>query len=226
MAQTSEIVAILSGGISFRRMLFPTSLRYFFGGTFLWLNHFVLPSANKHRLEFEEVYIRNPFKISKKNLHMQVEPGYFVNFEFFYTTKKMAKNLPLNIGKMANSLRNFKPNAPHYDSVAQSWLLENYYVRNYTNEREYLRQGSELDTTFAFTPTDFGRRLNAASAMGYHELNEYIEKERIKGSDQNCFLPHREIQRTSYPFATYILTLIGVSIASRKQRGGTGCILH
>lgn len=79
-----------------------------------------------------------------------------------------------------------------------------------------------MDTLLTLKPSDFGQRLSVASTMGYNELNDFIEAERLKGSDKTVHYQIEKDQRSSYPFATYILTIIGVSIASRKSRGGIG----
>lgn len=58
MTSNSEIVAILSGGVSFRRLMWP----YFLGSTVVALvslgfNHYVIPKTNMKRLKFEHAYV-------------------------------------------------------------------------------------------------------------------------------------------------------------------------
>jgi lipopolysaccharide export system permease protein len=87
---------------------------------------------------------------------------------------------------------------------------------------ESIRKGAALDTTLSFTPKEFGRKDNTTGTMDYFELNDYITSERLKGADNIEFAEIEKYKRTAFPFATFILTLIGVSIASRKIRGGIG----
>ena len=87
---------------------------------------------------------------------------------------------------------------------------------------EYIRSGKKIDTTLAITPKEFGRKDNTIETMDYPELNKYIIAETLKGSDTTDVSKIEKYRRTAFPFATFILTLIGVSIASRKVRGGIG----
>ena len=112
-----------------------------------------------------------------------------------------------------------------FDSISGKWVIENYYIRHFSDSIETITRGTKIDTLLALKPSDFGQRISVASTMGYTELNDFIESERKKGSDQTVHYEIEKHQRTSYPFATYILTIIGVSIASRKNRGGIGAHL-
>ena len=82
--------------------------------------------------------------------------------------------------------------------------------------------GSNLDPILKIDPNDFARRINTVETMNFFELNEFIEKEKAKGSDNTAFYEIEKHKRFAFPFATFILTLIGVSLASRKVRGGIG----
>ena len=87
---------------------------------------------------------------------------------------------------------------------------------------EFVKKGETIDTTFAFTPKEFGRKDNTVGTMDYYELNDYIESEKLKGSDNIESYEIEKYRRSAFPFATFVLTLFGVSIASRKIRGGIG----
>lgn len=223
IAYQTEIIAILSSGVSFKRFLWP----YFLSATFLvvaslYLNHFQLPRANKERLQFEEDYIRNRFQITDKNIHREIEPGTIIYFESFNYQQQFGYQFSLEKwteGKLTYKLLADKATM---DST-NHWTINNYFIRTYdNNNNEHLRAGRRMDTIIPFTPADLGARVTVASALTTPELNEFIEREKLKGSDQVPFYELEKHQRTSMPFATYILTLIGVSIASRKVRGGIG----
>jgi lipopolysaccharide export system permease protein len=115
---------------------------------------------------------------------------------------------------MAESIR--------WDSTKKHWQINNYYIRNINGMDEYIKKGKLIDTTFDFTPAEFGRKDNTVETMDYTELTEYIEQERAKGSDNIESYEIEKYRRTAFPFATFILTIIGVSLASRKVRGGIG----
>jgi lipopolysaccharide export system permease protein len=102
------------------------------------------------------------------------------------------------------------------------WELTDYYEKNYAFPKAKLIHGRHKDTTFVYRIEEMAQRDNAAQALTYTELKNAIEREKLKGSK---LVPDFEIelhQRTAFPFATYILTLIGVSVASQKKRGGIG----
>ena len=225
MSGDTEIVAIISSGISFNRLLRP----FFMGATIiaglsLLLNHMVLPKANETRLEFEERFIRNPFNITAENMHREVNEGEIVYFKIYLSSRSEARNFSVENWDKENHRLEWKLTAAtaNYNDTTKVWKLKSWFIREYGEERDVLRHGAEMDTIFNFSPMDFAQRLNAASAMSYTELNEYIERERDKGSDKIAFFEIEKHQRTSYPLATYVLTLIGVCIASRKARGGIG----
>ncbi len=227
MAQRTEIVAIFASGVSFKRFLYP----YFIGATILvgvslYFTHYQLPIANATRLQFEEEYLNKQFRINDKNLHRQFEPNAIAYFESFSTINNVGYKFSIekwgNDGKLESKLL---ADRARYDSVSGKWEIENYYIRNFTDSLETIEKGKKLDTLLTLKPRDFGQRISVASTMGYRELSDFIDAERKKGSDKTVHYEIEKHQRTSYPFATYILTIIGVSIASRKSRGGIGADL-
>ncbi len=227
MAQRTEIVAILAGGVSFKRFLYP----YFIASSILvaislFFTHYQLPLANKNRLEFENEFIKKRYRIKDKNLHRQIGDGTIAYFQSFsadsyygskFSLEKWSEEGELTYKLLAERAR--------YDSITGHWEIINYYIREIDGEKENLTRGSKFDTILPLKPTDFGQRLNVASSMPTGELNKFIEEERKKGSDKTIHFEIEKHQRTSYPIATYILTIIGVSIASRKSRGGIGAHL-
>ena len=227
MAQRTEIVAILASGVSFRRFLFP----YFVGasilcGVSLYFTHYQLPIANKTRLAFEEQYLNKQFRIDDKNLHRQFSKNSIAYFQSFSTVNQIGYKFSLEQWNEEGRLTyKLLADRARYDSVSGMWNIENYYARQFTDAGEILRQGRTLDTLINLKPSDFGQRLNVASTMGNKELTDFIAAERLKGSDKTVHYEIEKHQRSSYPFATYILTVIGVAIASRKSRGGIGAHL-
>jgi lipopolysaccharide export system permease protein len=223
LASNSEIVAILSSGISFNRLLIP----YFIAASILaisswYLNHYVLPSANKTRLEFEENFIRNQFTYRGKDVHRQISPGEFIYFQTYNSSKDIGYKFSLEKWKDFKMYYKLNSSFIRWDSTMSKWSVEGYTVRTFNGLKETFKTGAKLDTVFSFTPKDFKRRINNTSMMTTPELDKYIEEETMRGSDNIPYYLIEKYQRTSYPFATYILTLIGVSIASRKVRGGIG----
>lgn len=224
MARNNEIVAILSSGVSFNRLLYP----FFISASILvalsvYLNHIVIPDANKVRLAFEEKYTRNPLRFEKINRMM--EPGHIVYFNFNHVDEEQKKYLEGFVlrkwekGKLKSSL--FAQRA-YNDTVSNKWQLHQYMIRYVGEFGDSIVMGHKLDTTLSFKASELGYRNNYASAMNYSELNDYIEQESQKGSSDVVNYEIEKHSRTAFPMATYVLTLIAVCIAGRKVRGGIG----
>lgn len=223
MASNTEIVAILSGGISFRRYLFP----YMLSATFiavlsLYLNNYVIPKANAKRLEFEEIYIRNKMQFSGQNVHLQDSPGTFVYFESFNLNDNVGYKFSLEKYRDGKMFYKLTSDIIRWDSLTKGWKLENYYERRFEGMKETLVFGAKKDTTLNVNIKQFASRINSIDAMDINELNAFIEDQKIKGSDEIAFYEIEKYQRSAYPFSTFILTIIGVAISSRKVRGGIG----
>jgi lipopolysaccharide export system permease protein len=109
-----------------------------------------------------------------------------------------------------------------FDTVTGTWHLFDAVLRDMTTEPETVLRREASDTLIALRPSDLGQRWETAMAMGWTEINAYIDAKQKQGDDSVMPYIIEKHQRTSYPFATYVFTLIGVSIASRKVRGGTG----
>ncbi len=223
MATRTEIVAILSSGVSYNRLLFP----YILSATViailsLYLNNFVIPHATKKQIAFEDKYIRNEYYNNDRNIHLQLSPGNYVYMERYSSDENIGYKFSIekfNKGKlyyklMAESIK--------WDSLKNNWVIQNYYIRYLNGMNEYIKKGTTIDTTFSFTTKEFGRKDNTVGTMDYFELNNFIDSEKLKGSDNIEVYEIEKYRRTAFPFATFVLTLIGVAIASRKIRGGIG----
>jgi lipopolysaccharide export system permease protein len=223
MASNTEIVAILASGVSFNRLLRPYLLSALFIAVIsLLLNYYVIPKANAKRLQFEEIYIRNKLQFTESNVHIQDSPGTFVYFEGFNNFEKIGYKFSLE--KFKGEKMYYKINADfiRWDSVKSMWSLHNYYERHFSGLDEKLAMGVKKDTVLNVSPREFASRLNIIEAMDINELNRFIADQKLKGSDEIAFYEVEKHRRASYPFATFILTIIGVAISSRKVRGGIG----
>ncbi len=224
MAYNSEIIAILSSGVSFRRMLWP----YFVAASVITifnflLGNYVIPHANGTRFKFEELYYhQGPQRFNDRNVHKQIEPGIFIYLEDYNTVNNFGRRFSIEKFEKGELVSKLMSQDIRWDSTARKWVIKNYYIRDYVNGKQILKQGTSIDTTLKITPEEFRRRDNAIEAMTLGELNKFIENQRMQGSSNvNALLVERN-KRISFPFSTFILTLIGVSVSSRKVRGGIG----
>lgn len=223
MATRTEIVAILSSGVSYTRLLFPYMLSAIVIALLsLYLNNFIIPHATKKRIRFEDEYVKNEFYNRDRNIHKQIAPNNYIYLESYSTMENTGYKF--SIEKFDNGHLTYKLMSERmvWDSTKQCWSINNYFIREINDKEERITKGTKLDTVLSFTPAEFGRKDNTIETMDYYELNEYIKTEHMKGSDNIEFFEIEKYRRISFPFATFVLTLIGVAIASRKVRGGIG----
>lgn len=223
MAGQTEIIAILNSGISFNRFLRP----YIISATVIaiasfYLNNWVIPHANLVRLQFENIYIKNPYVYRGRNIHRQIKPGEFVYFESYDNKANTGFMFSLEKFEEGKLVTKLMADRITWDSLTQKWNIENYTIRHINGMTEELKKGIRLDTVLSIHPSEFNRRMNFIEAMDFSELNTYIKEEKQRGSEVIPFYEVEKYRRTSYPFATFILTLIGVAISSKKVRGGVG----
>jgi len=223
LANDSEIIAMLSSGVSFMRLLVPYMVSAAVIAIFsLVLIHFIIPPANQVRLDFEETYMRSEFRNRDRNIHMQILPGTFVYMESYNNRYDIGQKFSLE--KFENGKLKYKLFADYikWDTTINKWKINQYYIREFDSIHETLHKGGILDTALAMFPADFSRRSNIVETMNYFQLNEFIRKEKMRGADNiETFLIEKH-KRFSFPFATFILTIIGISLASKKVRGGIG----
>lgn len=223
MAGNTEIIAILSSGISYRRLMRPYFISaLILAGLSFYINNYVIPKANKTRLAFEEKYYRNANRNYDRNIHRQVEPGLYMYMESYSVESDIGYKFSLERfdGKILKS--KLLSDYAQWDTVKNKWRVRNYVIHDYKGIQESIRTGTFLDTSLNIYPADFKTRANFIETMNLPELNEYIEKKKLQGVENIEQLMLYKYQRLTSPFAAFILTLIGVTLSSRKVRGGTG----
>ncbi|MCQ2168104.1 MAG: LptF/LptG family permease [Bacteroidales bacterium] len=223
MAANSEIIAILSGGISYQRMLVP----YLISAALIALlsmslSLWVIPRANETRTAFEERYVRaHPFKF--QDVHYQIAPGDFVYVESFSSWNNTAYKFTLETVRDNKLVSKLSAETAVWDSTFGGWHLNNYFIRNYTKGlKDNVKMGEKLDTVVALTVTDFYQNETTVETLPQRKLNELIATQKMRGDANIIFAQIEKHRRLALPFSAFILTIIGVSLSSRKKRGGTG----
>ena len=223
MANNTEIISILSSGVSFQRMMLPFIISAIIIGSLSFtLGNFIIPSANEDRLEFENTYIKNPYRNRDKNIHIQISPGNFVYMESYNSTKNIGYKFSMEMFLQGELKQKLFSNYVEWDSTSGKWNIHHYFIRTFDEMEEIIVEGRQLDTMINLHPNDFNERLNTVETMSYFKLNNYIAEERMKGSKNLVFHLIEKHKRIAFPFATIILTLIAVAFASSKVRGGIG----
>ncbi len=224
LASNSEIVAMLSGGISFNRLMYPYILSAALIAAFsLTLNLFIIPDANKTRLAFEDKYINGGrFYNTSRNIHYQISPGEFVYVESFSTWNNTAYRFTLETVNDNELVSKISAGSATWDSLTTGWKLSDYFIRNYDDNNETLQMGDELDTVIGLKLEDFYRRQNTVETLNYFELKDLIEMQQLRGDSMVKYSLIEKHTRFAMPFSAFILTIIGVSLSSKKRRGGIG----
>lgn len=224
LAQQSEIIAILSGGVSYFRFIRP----YFIASAILvavllFMSHVIVPRANRVKYDFEVAYLKAPLTVEDKFVHREIEPGTIAYFYSYRPATNTGENFALENWENGVLKKKIMGSHAHYDLEKKTWAIHNAQIRTFpTDSTEVLEIRERIDTTLALDEQDFALRAEISSAMTWTELNEFIEDQKLGGSGRVAQFEVEKYNRTASPFSIFVLTLIGVSIASRKQRGGIG----
>ncbi len=225
MAYQTEIIAILSSGVSFRRMMFPYFLGAAIIGAFSFiLGGYVIPPANKTRIKFENEYVKNRKAQGLEKIHMQIEPGIFVYMDKYRTYSGNGDYFSMEKYDGKELLSKISSRYAKFDTASGKWELKNYVQRDFINGIEHkISSGSKIDTLIAnITPKDFKEERKYFEMMTNAELDVYINEQKARGVGNLEEFLIEKYKRVASPFSAFILTLIGVSLASRKVRGGMG----
>ena len=225
LAYQTEIVAMLSGGMSFRRLMWP----YFISAmviTFvsLGLSLWIIPISQRKCVAFEQKHIvrRQRFQYDR-HIYRQVEPGTFLYIRGFSKSSSQASFLALEKYEGSFMRSTLEASEVKFDNETKRWTAQRYITRHFADDgHEKFEQHRNLDTLLNLDIVELGNLQMLIKTMNIVELNDFIDQQRAKGSDSIRQIEVEHHTRYSYPLGTFILTLIGVSLSSRKVRGGTG----
>ena len=222
MAYTSEIIAILSSGVSFRRFILPYMISALVIAIFSYtLGNYIIPPANKKRVDFRNTYISNRRASSGINIHRQLSPGVFIYMKTYNTTSDVGYKFTIEKFVDRKLVSKLTSDYIKWDRENKKWTIHNYMIRDIDGYNETLTTGSRIDTTLNMLPEDYRVVRNIVETMSLPRLNKEIEDLKLRGVNTTEFEIEKH-KRRSQPFSAFILTLIGVSLASRKVKGGLG----
>ena len=224
MASNSEIVAILSSGISFKRMLRPYLYgSLIFGLLLLVVGNFVIPKSNIQLKDFENKYIKTLKRSFYSNLHFQSTKGVQVYTESYdvneMTTYFFHQDTYNDNNELVDKLFADKM---IYDTNTHKWHALNMRHRTFDGDKETLDIYKECDMQLNLTPDDFNHAAQQITTMNSVELVKHIKKETIRGSGAVKNAKIELYQRLFNPISIIIMTFIGVAVSSHKRRGGLG----
>ena len=228
MANRSEIIAILSSGVSFSRFLRP----YMFGGllftAFLWwCNQYVLPPANQKWATFNSKYIdfnyggyQNTSTISNK--YFKLDSFSYAGIRYYDTINRNGSNFFIQRFKNTNLVYNLRAQSISWDTATRKWRLNSIIERKINGLHQEIKQIAEMKMNFNFKPRDLQVDEYMKDKLSTPELKEFINLEKLRGAEDVNTLLLEKNNRNANPVSVFILTVIGASIASRKIRGGSG----
>lgn len=223
MTQRSETIAILAGGVSFKRYLRPFIISSIVVGLFgLYLGNVLIPQANVQRIAFEKQYYRNKFNNTYLNIHIQTNDSTQVYVHHFDNHKNTGFLFTKEVFSGESVKKKISADMIVFDTVQRVWKMTNYFVRDVKGKQESLHRGADSIVDLeGLLPDDFNKILNQ-ELLNFTQLNQAIEREEIKGTSFARTLKIERYKRLFNPIAYIILTIIGVSLSCKKTRGGTG----
>ncbi len=222
LADHSEIIAMMSSGISFKRLMVPylVSATIIAIGTLL-LSLYVIPPANVKRIEYTNQWVKNKRVDFGDNIQLQVRPGVMAFMSRYDNTTKRGYRFTMEQFDGNRLVSRITANDVHYDSLGR-WTLNDYTVRKFEGLKETLTKGTKIDTLLNIDPRDFLIAKNDQEMLTSPELRRYINKQKARGVANLQQFELEYEKRFAMTAAAFILTVIGLSLSSRKVRGGMG----
>ena len=222
LADHSEIIAMLSSGISFKRLMVP----YLVSATIiaaltLVLALYVIPPANVKRIEYTNRWVKNKRVDYGDNIQLQVRPGVMAYLSRYDNTTKRGYRFTMEEFKGNKLVSRITAQDVRYDSLGR-WQLNEYGIRNFNSLKETYTKGRRLDTTLNIEPRDFLIAKNDQEMLTSPQLSNYINKQKARGVANLQQFELEYEKRYAMTAAAFILTVIGLSLSSRKVRGGMG----
>ena len=226
LADNSEIIAMKAAGMSFKRLLRPymVSAALIALMSFL-LGAYVIPKGNVARVYFENTYIKKKKITSVDNIQMKVDTGVVAYITHFDNKTKSGYGFSLDKFEDKKLVSHLTAQTIQYDTLSDrrySWTLRMYRIRTQEGMKEKIESGNKLDTIIMMEPTDFFYTNKQQETMTLPQLDEFIDKQTMRGASGVSTFEVEYHKRFAMPFAAFILTLIGVSLSCEKRKGGMG----
>ena len=229
LADNSEIIAMMSTGMSFKRLLRP----YMISATIIALTSFllgayVIPKGNIERVNFYNTYIHKKNITFADNVQLQVDTGVVAFISHFDNQTKTGYNFSLDKFVNKKLVSHLTARSIQYDTLADEryhWTIRGYRIRELKGMRERIVNGEKMDSLIMMEPSDFMYTKSQKETMTTPELREFIDKQKLRGASNVSTFEVEYYKRFATPFAAFILTLIGASISAQKRKGGMGLSL-
>ena len=227
LAENSEIIAMMSTGMSFRRLLRPYMISAAIIAFLTYgMGAYVIPKGNVTRLNFEDKYKKKKKTEYVRNVQVEVDSGVIAYMERYENYNKTAYRFSLDKFVDKKLVSHLTAKSATYDTTTvNKWTLKNYMIREMDGMKETITKGERLDSIIKMEPQDFLIMKGQQETMTSSELSAYIERQRRRGFANIKEFEIEYHKRIAMSFASFILTIIGVSLSSRKVKGGMGMYL-
>jgi len=228
LAARSEIIAMLANGVNFNRLLRPYLAGSLILGVILWLgNQYVIPKANEIRSNFQiKVIDKNSTYLAGMNnsnfYYLRVDTNTFVGLRYYDTTLKTANGFFLDKIKDNQVYYNLRSESIKWDTATRNWKVENAIERKINGLHEEIKQISSLHINLKVKPNELRKDDYLKDKLITPDLDHYIRMEELRGAEGLNTLKVERYRRDATPVSVIILTIIGVAVAARKPRGGSG----
>ena len=229
LAGNSEVIAMLSAGISFKRLLRPYMMScVFLSALSYYLSAYVIPHGTVIRQNFESMYKNKKKNTSAENVQLQVAPGVIAYIQPYANNMKRGNGFCLDKFLEKKLVTHLTATDVQYDTISDSkyhWTLSNWKLRQLKGLREHITSGARKDSVIQMEPTDLVYSKGQQETFTSPELKDYISKQIDRGSGNVVQYQVEYYKRIASSFASFILTIIGASLSARKRKGGMGVYL-
>lgn len=229
LAGNSEIIAMLSSGVSFRRLMRPYMIScVLIASVTFYLNSFVIPHGTVIRQNFESLYRNSKKNTSAENVQLQVGKGTVAYIQHYDDRYKRGYGFSLDKFEGKKLVSHMTAMEIQYDTIADAkyhWKATNWKTRTLVGLRERIVSGDVKDTVILMEPTDLVYSKGQQETFTSPELLDYISKQTSRGSGNVVQYEVEFHKRIAMSFSSFILTIIGLSLSARKRKGGMGLYL-
>lgn len=229
LADNSEIIAMLSTGTSFSRLMRPYMIS---AAIIALLNYglgsYIIPRGNVKRVKFENRYKNRGRQDLSTNVQLEVDSGVIAYFGRYEENHKIGFEFTLDKFEDKKLVKHLQAMTIQYDTLSYEpyhWIITNYQTRDLQGRREVIQSGSKLDTIIKIMPQDLLASRDMEMTLTTPELKTYIDRQKERGFANIQKFEVEYWKRGATSFATFILTIIGVSISARKRKNGMGIAL-
>jgi len=224
LAARTEIIAMLSSGMSLTRIMYPYLIGSMLIGLLVfYMGGWLIPHGNKTRVDFEKKYIKSSYVFEGKNVHIKTSPTTYVYLESYNSENNIGYQFTLEQIVDNRLVSKLKAGRITWNEGLKKWNLEEYFIRRFDAQgNEHVYKGSNKDTVLTISPKDFQDTYMLYETLDMGQLNNSIAVLESRGSENINTYVVEKYQRYTYPFSVIILTMIGVIASSRKSREGAG----